>query len=233
MNNIKLTIVATLTLFLASVSSAQDTVEPPAPKLNISFSNSNPKTGDIIEVIFKMDIPNGFHLYSTSVKCEIGPFPFVIYLDKSDAYCTIGSLYSVGDKIMMDEVFECEVGEFVKNAEFRQKIKVIKNDVAISGRYEGQLCTETTCFNIGMLIPAYFTGNLKVEGSETNCDDKSIELPNIPEIKPTDSASKSDLDALMFYPYMRPYDTEVIFNHAFSFNKPFFLPRRNTSISNV
>jgi thiol:disulfide interchange protein DsbD len=188
MHQFKLFCLSLITLLVSSSVLAQAPAEPAPPILKVSFSNNNPKTGDVIEVIFKCDIPAGFHLYSTYSKCEFGPLKFVINFDDSKAFCKVGELYSVGDKHFMDEIFKCEVGEFFNKAEFRQKIKVIKNTGKISGTYEGQWCTESTCFNFGMMNPLRFSAGFTASGKEMTCD-QTAETPAEPEVVPADTAA--------------------------------------------
>jgi hypothetical protein len=48
----------------ASLLHAQE--EPKQPVFSVSYSNIAPKTGDIIEVILKANVPSGLHMYSTT-----------------------------------------------------------------------------------------------------------------------------------------------------------------------
>jgi len=183
-----------LVLFFNQIVSAQN--EPKPPVFKVSFSNNSPKTGDVIELIIKCEIPEGLHMYSTNSKCDIGPIPFSAIFKDNKSFCLQGALKSVGDKIKMDEVFNCEVGEFVKKAEFRQKIKVLSNDVKVTLNVEGQWCTETACFNFGSLIPISLTGQLKATGTPVLCDNKTTETSPtlvVPEEVPAiDTTIKTD-----------------------------------------
>ncbi len=183
-----------LVLFINQIVSAQN--EPKPPVFKVSFSNNSPKTGDIIDLIIKCDIPNGLHMYSTNSKCDVGPIPFSAIFKENKSFCLQGALKSVGDKVKMDDVFNCEVGAFVKKAEFRQKIKVLSNDVKVTLNVEGQWCTETACFSFGSLIPISLTGQLKATGNPVSCDNKTTETSPIPvepeEIPAIDSTTKKD-----------------------------------------
>ena len=152
-------------LLLVSSSFLTADEEPKAPVFTLSYSSSSPKVGDIVEVIFKADVPQGFHMYSTYNKCDIGPLKLDIQFTKHASYKLVGTPYSVGDKKAVDEVFKCEVGQFDKVAEVRQKIKVISKDVVIKGSIEGQWCTETTCYSFGGLVPITFSSQLKVSAA--------------------------------------------------------------------
>ncbi len=139
---------------------------PAPPKFKITFSNNAPKTGDIIEVIFKANIPEGIHMYSTYNKCDIGPLMFSLKLKQNTAFKLEGKPYSVGDKHITDDIFKCEVGEFFKLADVRQKIKILNNEVKIDSDIEGQWCSESACFNFGgNITPLKVSSILKATGS--------------------------------------------------------------------
>jgi thiol:disulfide interchange protein len=154
--------------------------EPKPPVFNLTLSNNNPKIGDVIEVIIKSSIPEGMHMYSTYNKCDIGPLAYNLAFEKPTGFCTQGKPYSVGDKIINDEIFGCEVGEFFNRSEVRQKIKIISNDVKIVANVDGQWCTETACFNFGTLIPIVLKTSIKATGAPIKCDEKAVSDPMIP-----------------------------------------------------
>lgn len=212
MNQIKILCLSLLTLCSISFSFAQQPEEPKPPVLKVSFSNPKPKTGDIIDVIFKTDVPAGMHLYSTYNKCDVGPMKFIINFDDSKAYSLVGELYSVGDKHIVDDVFNCEVGEFFNKAEFRQKIKILKNDVKVSCTYEGQWCSESTCFNFGNLTPLTSKSSITATGTEIIEDSKAIETP---AVTPTIDTIKSNIDTTS-----KSTDTGACANCSYKLNGP-------------
>ncbi len=178
MKNLKLICLCLLSLCFFDHAIAQD--EPPPPVFKVSFSNNNPKTGDIIEMIFKTDVPEGMHMYSTYNKCDIGPMKLEILFDPQvlPSYCLVGKPYSVGDKKIVDDIFKCEVGEFLGKAEIRQKIQILNNHVKISGKIEGQWCTEVACFQLGSPLPLTFSKDLKATGTAVKCGEPAEESLN-------------------------------------------------------
>lgn len=154
--------------------------DPPPPKFEISYSNPNPVIGDEIDIIIKCKIPNGMHMYSTYNKCEVGPLKFIAEFTPK-GYKLINDLKSIGDKVHKDEVFECEVGEFTNKAEFRQKIKVLENDIKVSVKIEGQWCNEKSCFNFGSLIPLIVNSNIKATGNSIKETETNKKIDSIPE----------------------------------------------------
>lgn len=193
MNLFKFIALILATLCFQSMVLAQP-AGPQPPKIKVTFSNNSPTTGDEIDVIFQMDLPEGYHLYSTYTKCgEFGPLISVFTFKPNGTYKLIGNLESVGDKHVFDETFECEIGEFFNKGVFRQKIKVLKTNLDISGHYDGQWCNEGACFPLTE-IP--FKASLKASGKEINVVDiekidtttvQSVDTPAV--VVPTDTSA--------------------------------------------
>lgn len=188
MNLIRLSGFFLLTFCLSVIASAQPT-EPPKPKIKVSFSDNSPKTGEIIDVIFTWDVPKGFHLYSTNTNCtDIGPMVSDFSFKSNSSYCLVGKVTSVGDKKVHDEIFGCETGEFTVRAEFHQKIKILDVNVLITGLYNGQWCTEGTCFQ---LMDIEFSGKITATGPKMSCDAKNSS-PETPSTQPDDQKTFID-----------------------------------------
>jgi len=202
----KLRIVWIICFFLFNFVVKAENQEPAQPTFKVSFNKEHPKTGDIVEVILKANVPSGLHMYSTYNKCDIGPLKLIVNFEKQAAYQLLGEPFSVGDKKIKDEIFNCEVGEFFNQAEVRQKIKVLSNNIDIKGTIEGQWCTDAQCFNFGSLIPVNFKGQLKAEGSTI---EEAVEAvtPDEPVVTPVDttqaidSTKTSNTNAVMSYKF--------------------------------
>ena len=187
----KLRIVWIICFLLINFVVKAENQEPAQPTFKVSFNKEHPKTGDIVEVILKANIPAGLHMYSTYNKCDIGPLKLIVNFEKQATYQLLGESFSVGDKKIKDEIFNCEVGEFFNQAEVRQKIKVLSNNIDIKGTIEGQWCTDAQCFNFGSLIPVNFKGQLKAEGTSI---EEAVEAvtPVEPVVTPVDTTQTID-----------------------------------------
>src|SRR5689334_19310244 len=126
-------------LFFAASATAQ--ILQPA-KLSSALSKADAKAGEEIELIITATIDEGWYVYSVGFDPECGPIPFSITLDKSDSYEAVGVLRAINDKKKHDDIFDCDVIIFEHKAEFRQSIKVLKDNPSIKGTFEGQACSE-------------------------------------------------------------------------------------------
>ncbi|MES2617488.1 MAG: cytochrome c biogenesis protein CcdA [Bacteroidota bacterium] len=193
MKSIQIFCLVLFTLLFSSKSNAQN--KPTGnPVFKITFSDNSPKTGEIIEIIIKADIPEGIHMYSTYNKCDVGPLPIVLNFINPTGYCTVDKPYSVGDKRANDPVFECEVGEFHHKAEIRQKIRVLAADIKVNTTIEGQWCTESECVGFGGLIPITLKGTLKATGTTIKCTEQIVENQETPETIPVIDTTKKIID---------------------------------------
>tara|TARA_R110002051_G_scaffold200208_1_gene267120 strand:- start:172 stop:639 length:468 start_codon:yes stop_codon:yes gene_type:complete len=105
------------------------------------LSKKNIKQGDVIELIFKVKLDKTWHLYGNKQTYEVGPKKTEFEFEPNDSYKLIGDLKAIGIKTKYDDVFEVKVNYFKKTAEFRQKVKILKDKAIITGTYNYQVCT--------------------------------------------------------------------------------------------
>ncbi len=112
-------------------------------------SKTEVNTGDVVELIFKVNIIDEWYLYSSDIDEDIGPIPTTVTFDESKSFEVIGDLVPVNAKEKFDKVWDADVTYFVGQGEFRQKIRVLSKDLEISGLLDFQTCTDVT----GLCIP--------------------------------------------------------------------------------
>lgn len=114
----------------------------PPVKWSLKPSATEAKIGEEIELIFTTDIPEGMHIYANDYKCD--PMMVEIFFDGNPAksYETSGNALAIGAHRYMDDVFECEVSNWAKKAELRQKVKILTADPIVSGILQYQVCFE-------------------------------------------------------------------------------------------
>jgi thiol:disulfide interchange protein len=155
--------VSLLFLLIGFLASGQ--VLTPA-KWTFTVSNSTPKTGDEIELIFRATIQKNWYLYSNEFPCEDGPTKTSFTFKPNAGYQLVGGVKAVNPIDKHDSAFECDVRIFKGEGEFRQKIKVLKSELTITGEYEYQVCSDID----GKCIPfgeEFTFGKIKAQGGKS------------------------------------------------------------------
>lgn len=132
-------LIVILFLFLSGAANAQ--ILKPA-KWDIQLSETNPKAGDEIEIIFKATIDNSWYLYANGFDPDCGPMITEVAFEAKNNFQLAGGLKSINPEDKHDEIFDCDVKVFKKTGEFRQRIKVLGQPLNIEGNIQGQVCTE-------------------------------------------------------------------------------------------
>ncbi len=128
-------------------------------KWSYELSNSDAKAGDEVELIFNVTIDDEWYLYSSSgFDPDLGPVPTTFEYELNDSFELIDSVKPIDHKIKYDEIWAGDIAYFIGKAQFRQKIKILKDDFVIKGAYEFQVCTDVT----GKCIPG--DGDFEVKG---------------------------------------------------------------------
>lgn len=148
----------------------------PSANWSYTIDKTEAKVGDKIEVTFTTPIPEGYHIYSNDYG-DCPPLKAVFNYTQNSSFELLGEAKAVGSHHYIDDVFECEVADFEKKAEFRQQIKLRSSNPDIVGVMEYQMCTSD-----GMCV--LFEYEFKIEGLRVS--GKSVEQPKPtePEIAP-------------------------------------------------
>jgi thiol:disulfide interchange protein len=159
-------------------------IQKPA-KWSYTIKQKDIKVGDVIDLQFNAKIDDGWYLYSSDFDPELGPTVTTINLDKSADLKKIGGLVPVNPKKKYDEIFEGNVTYFTKSAVFIQKIKVLSEKFSVSGKIDGQTCTEKD----GVCVPLKenFTFDIVAKKSSI-ADSASIVVSAVDKNKDTNNA---------------------------------------------
>jgi thiol:disulfide interchange protein len=144
----------------------------PSANWSYTIDKTEAKVGDKIEVTFTTPIPEGYHIYSNDYG-DCPPQKAVFNYTQNSSFELLGEAKAFGSHHYIDDVFECEVADFEKKAEFRQQIKLRSSNPDIVGVLEYQMCTSD-----GMCV--LFEYEFKIEGLRVSV--KSVEQP-----KPTET----------------------------------------------
>jgi thiol:disulfide interchange protein DsbD len=112
-------------------------------------------SADEAEIIFTADIDAGWHIYSTDLTG--GPISATFHTDKTEGVELLDKLTPRGNEILkFDKFFGINVRYFEKNAQFVQKIKIIKTPYHLEGYLEYGACNDETCLP-PMQVSVYFS----------------------------------------------------------------------------
>ena len=134
-------------VFITSLSTFGQVMEP--PDWEVSVAKGNPKPGDTVVISFKVEIPEDWYLYSSDFDPELGPMITEINFTKNTDYEIIGDLIPIGSKEKYDELWEGKYTYFIGEAEFQQRVKLLKNNPVIQAVATYQICSDVT----GQCIP--------------------------------------------------------------------------------
>jgi thiol:disulfide interchange protein len=188
---------ALLAFFIVATNAVAQLATPSTWSYKVSPSAA--KVGDEIDLVFNVKIDQNWYLYSSDFDPNLGPITATFTFTDNGTFKAIGKVKPVGAKKKMDEIFGGEVRYFTKTAEFRQKIKVLKDNAVIAGSYDGQVCSDLngSCVPVG----GEFSVPVEVAVAEKTAQEKTKVAPVVtaskPETKPlpeTVVASKDSLE---------------------------------------
>ncbi len=155
----------TVFLGLIAVISGQSQVLEP-----VKWSTSTEKISDTeYDLIVQALIDDSWHLYSQNVP-EDGPIPTTFTFESNKNYELSGTVSEDKGKTIFDPVFGMQIKFFEKKAEFRQRIKLINQELSIvKGEVEFMVCDDERC-----LPPTYIDLNFDLKnGSPVAANSKS------------------------------------------------------------
>ncbi len=114
-----------------------------------SVSKKEAKVGETVDLIFNAKIQDGWYLYSSDVPVE-GPMPFTFKLKPNDTYEVVGGIKPIHAKRKHDDIWDGDVTYFIGTAEFRQTVRILKENPVIEGRTNFQTCTTDA---VGKCVP--------------------------------------------------------------------------------
>lgn len=117
--------------------------------LKLSSDKAEVNEGDVITLTLTGNVPKDYAVYSSNIKCKIGPLPPTMEIVDTNFLQPFGGFVSVGDKIERDEIFDCEVGKFTKKVLLTHRVKVLKVSHESDIIFEFQMCNEKS----GICLP--------------------------------------------------------------------------------
>lgn len=139
--------------------------------LNIAQSAKQVKAGDEVLLTFTAKIPKDYYVYSSNIKCEIGPLPPSIEIQGEKNLDIIGGFTSKGDKKEMDDIFNCQVAKWTKNVLLTHKVKVLDPSKPTKIKVELQMCSSVS----GVCLPVTKRYTIEFDASSSSTKNKVVE----------------------------------------------------------
>lgn len=101
--------------------------------------------GDVVSLIFKVDLDKGWYIYSPDQDPDLGPVPTSARFEESGSFKVIGKSAPIGVKEKYDDVWKGTVRIIDgSGGGFYQRIKVLKADFTMRGTIIYTACSEET-----------------------------------------------------------------------------------------
>ncbi len=135
-------------------------------------------------IVFKANIDKGWYLYSQYIE-DGGPIPTSIKFTPNASYKLIGKTEEVpAAKVIFDPIFEMNIGKFINQGVFKQKIKLNANKATVSGTIEFMVCDDSRC-----LAPEEITFSVEVTASSITTEVTDTQITNGDTVLITDITS--------------------------------------------
>jgi hypothetical protein len=100
------------------------------------------RPGDEAELVFSAEIAHGWILYSCDFSADMGPRPARFNFEANEAVSFLGPVQAVNPLKRKDKTWGTQYTYFERQAEFRQKVRVVARPLSINGHIDGQTCHE-------------------------------------------------------------------------------------------
>jgi DsbC/DsbD-like thiol-disulfide interchange protein len=139
--NIKMKgIVLVITVMIFAVTGVFAQIHKPV-KWTVASKKLNNKEA---VVFIKATIQSGWHIYSQNTK-DGGPIPTSFTFGKATEYTLTGKTAEPKPKIKHEEVFKMDVGYFINEVIFQQKVALKNGKATVKGAVEWQACDASQC----------------------------------------------------------------------------------------
>lgn len=158
-----------------------------------TVSKSEVKAGETIDLIFKARIIDGWYLYSSDFDPDLGPVVASFSFTENDSYRLEGDIKPVGSLSKEDNLIWMGTYTYFKNkAEFRQTVKILKDNPEIRVKLYGQACNDESGKCVPVIQQFTFDQIKVIADSGKNGQKKHTDTPlKNDEGKPKSSAGKN------------------------------------------
>ncbi|WP_460218147.1 protein-disulfide reductase DsbD family protein [Psychroserpens sp. MEBiC05023] len=160
-------ILSLCSILVFSISAKAQVFEP------VKWETSVEKISDTeYDLISIATVDGGWHLYSQNVPDD-GPIPTTFLYKANADYELIGTTSEEDGHVVDDPVFQMKIKFFEDKAEFRQRIKILNQELSVvEGEVEYMACDDEKC-----LPPDYVELKFNLNGNESSNDESQILEP--------------------------------------------------------
>jgi thiol:disulfide interchange protein len=165
--------IAAICIFLLTVAFAANAQIYKPAKWKFEVSKQQVKSGDQVDLIFQAEIEPKWYLYSSDFDPDLGPLVATFEFEPHESYELVGGIKAINPSKGYDDIFDGEYTYFKGKGEFRQTIKVLKDNPLIKGTIDYQVCSDIDgrCIN---LENDFVFDQIKVAGGQAVSDKDAV-----------------------------------------------------------
>ena len=114
-----------------------------------TFSKTDVKAGETIDLIFTATLDKDWYLYSSDFDPDLGPMLTSFTFTPNKSFALVGKLKPQNPKTKYEEIWGGNVKFFDDKAVFKQSVKILTTNPVIKGSSEYQTCSHTS----GLCVP--------------------------------------------------------------------------------
>ncbi|MFN0201604.1 MAG: protein-disulfide reductase DsbD domain-containing protein, partial [Bacteroidia bacterium] len=125
-----------------------------AVKVTEQIPSGTLKVGDVIDLVYKLKISDGFHVYCANQPTKKGGQPALYeLLPGTSGIELVGGLQDGPErKVHKDEIFRVDVAEFHGTGTLTQKVKITSENPVLKAKLKYQVCDENLCQYVDYMV---------------------------------------------------------------------------------
>lgn len=128
-------------LFILMVHAGAQSLQP--ARWKVSLSSDHPGNGEVISVLFEVEIAEDWYLYSSDFDPDLGPMVTSFVFLPNASYSLVGEIQAVNAQKKYDSLWGGEYTYFKHTGSFVQKLKVEDSaELHVEGHYSYQVCSD-------------------------------------------------------------------------------------------
>ena len=117
-------------------------VAPPTWRFEVSAPEV--RVGQEVELVFRARIEPDWYLYSSDFDPDLGPYLTTFAFAPNESYALVGEVRPINPQKKYDDIWEGEYTYFKKDAEFRQRVRILTARPTITAGIDYQICSDVS-----------------------------------------------------------------------------------------